>query len=73
MVLIHGHPFNRTLWAPQTDALVAAGYRVITPDLRGYGDSTVRDHPLQPGPKLACVARSGASVVEVAWLRRMVC
>ncbi|WP_235878901.1 alpha/beta fold hydrolase [Saccharopolyspora karakumensis] len=41
MVLIHGHPFNRTLWAPQTDALVAAGYRVITPDLRGYGDSTV--------------------------------
>jgi pimeloyl-ACP methyl ester carboxylesterase len=41
VVLIHGHPFNRSLWAPQADALVAAGYRVITPDLRGYGDSTV--------------------------------
>lgn len=41
VVLVHGHPFNRTLWAPQTKALVAAGHRVIAPDLRGYGDSDV--------------------------------
>ncbi|WP_327189834.1 alpha/beta fold hydrolase [Streptomyces xinghaiensis] len=41
VVLVHGHPFNRTLWAPQTRALTAAGHRVITPDLRGYGDSDV--------------------------------
>ncbi|MEU6402569.1 alpha/beta fold hydrolase [Streptomyces sp. NPDC046985] len=41
VVLVHGHPFNRTLWAPQAQALVAAGHRVITPDLRGYGDSGV--------------------------------
>ena len=41
VVLIHGHPFNRTLWAPQAEALVAAGYRVVVPDLRGYGDSDV--------------------------------
>ncbi|MGV9642856.1 alpha/beta fold hydrolase [Streptomyces sp. NPDC003514] len=41
VLLIHGHPFNRTLWTPQSKALVAAGYRVITPDLRGYGDSDV--------------------------------
>jgi pimeloyl-ACP methyl ester carboxylesterase len=41
VVLIHGHPFNRTLWAPSGKALTAAGYRVITPDLRGYGDSSV--------------------------------
>ncbi|MFG3496636.1 alpha/beta fold hydrolase [Streptomyces sp. NPDC047886] len=43
LLLVHGHPFNRTLWRPQTDALVAAGHRVIVPDLRGYGDS-----PLAP-------------------------
>ncbi|OEJ34835.1 alpha/beta fold hydrolase [Streptomyces subrutilus] len=42
VILIHGHPFNRTMWAPQTAALVSAGYRVITPDLRGYGESPVR-------------------------------
>jgi pimeloyl-ACP methyl ester carboxylesterase len=41
VLLIHGHPFNRTLWTPQVEALVAAGHRVITPDLRGYGDSGV--------------------------------
>ncbi|MFI7006989.1 alpha/beta fold hydrolase [Streptomyces sp. NPDC050145] len=41
VVLVHGHPFNHTLWAPQAHALAAAGHRVITPDLRGYGDSDV--------------------------------
>ncbi|MFB7277239.1 alpha/beta fold hydrolase [Streptomyces hydrogenans] len=41
VLLIHGHPFNRSLWEPQVVALAAAGYRVITPDLRGYGDSEV--------------------------------
>ncbi|WP_306322002.1 MULTISPECIES: alpha/beta fold hydrolase [unclassified Streptomyces] len=41
VVLIHGHPFNRTLWDPQADAVAAAGYRVLTPDLRGYGESGV--------------------------------
>ncbi|MFZ3573591.1 alpha/beta fold hydrolase [Streptomyces sp. BH097] len=41
VVLFHGHPFNRTLWAPQAEALAAAGYRVLTPDLRGYGESDV--------------------------------
>ncbi|WP_328929233.1 alpha/beta hydrolase [Streptomyces sp. NBC_00190] len=42
VILIHGHPFNRTMWAPQTAVLTAAGYRVIAPDLRGYGESPVR-------------------------------
>ncbi|MET9824481.1 alpha/beta fold hydrolase [Streptomyces sp. NPDC006349] len=41
VLLIHGHPFNRTLWAPQTAALTAAGHRVVAPDLRGYGRSSV--------------------------------
>ncbi|MFI8946438.1 alpha/beta fold hydrolase [Streptomyces sp. NPDC053750] len=41
VLLLHGHPFNRTLWAPQVAALTAAGHRVVTPDLRGYGRSTV--------------------------------
>ncbi|MEV3860967.1 alpha/beta fold hydrolase [Streptomyces sp. NPDC050095] len=41
VVLVHGHPFNRTLWRPQAEALAGAGYRVLTPDLRGYGESEV--------------------------------
>ncbi|MFJ2092113.1 alpha/beta fold hydrolase [Streptomyces sp. NPDC087901] len=41
VVLVHGHPFNRTMWQPQITALVGAGYRVIVSDLRGYGESGV--------------------------------
>ncbi|MEU6106092.1 alpha/beta fold hydrolase [Streptomyces flaveolus] len=41
VLLIHGHPFDRTLWAPQVTALTQAGHRVVTPDLRGYGRSGV--------------------------------
>jgi 3-oxoadipate enol-lactonase len=43
--LIHGFPLNRRMWRPQINALVASGYRVITPDLRGCGDSDVPDGP----------------------------
>jgi pimeloyl-ACP methyl ester carboxylesterase len=39
LLLIHGHPFNRSMWRPQVDAAAAAGWRVIAPDLRGYGES----------------------------------
>ena len=39
LLLIHGFPLNRTMWRPQIEALTRAGYRVITPDLRGFGES----------------------------------
>ena len=38
IILVHGHPFNRTMWSPQADFLKSY-YRVITPDLRGYGEN----------------------------------
>lgn len=38
LVLIHGHPFDRTMWAPQLDSLSVA-MRVIAVDLPGYGES----------------------------------
>lgn len=40
ILLIHGHPFNRSMWADQVRVL-AADRRLITPDLRGYGGTTV--------------------------------
>jgi pimeloyl-ACP methyl ester carboxylesterase len=39
VLLIHGYPLCRRMWRPQVAALAAAGYRVITPDLRGFGES----------------------------------
>ena len=39
VVLVHGHPFNRSMWWPQVEYLRERGWRVIVPDLRGYGNS----------------------------------
>ena len=39
LVLIHGFPLCRKMWRPQAEALDRAGCRVITPDLRGFGES----------------------------------
>lgn len=39
LVLVHGHPFDRSLWDPQVAALTGT-HRVITFDLRGYGASS---------------------------------
>jgi pimeloyl-ACP methyl ester carboxylesterase len=41
LLLVHGHPFNRSMWHPQVDRLSSAGWRVLVPDLRGYGQSQV--------------------------------
>ncbi|HUQ32254.1 MAG TPA: alpha/beta fold hydrolase [Pyrinomonadaceae bacterium] len=45
VVLLHGYPFDRTMWREQAEALNAK-YRVIAPDLRGLGVTTVKgDEP----------------------------
>ena len=41
VVLVHGHPFDRSMWRPQVERLAKTDRRVIVPDLRGYGESTV--------------------------------
>lgn len=40
VVLIHGWPLSGASWEQQVPALVDAGYRVITYDRRGFGDSS---------------------------------
>jgi len=39
VVLLHGFPDTGACWRHQVPALVDAGFQVIVPDLRGYGDS----------------------------------
>jgi pimeloyl-ACP methyl ester carboxylesterase len=39
VLLIHGWPDTHAMWNRQTEALNAAGYRTIAPDLRGFGAS----------------------------------
>lgn len=38
LLFIHGYPLNRSLWEPQLTGL-SDKVRIITPDLRGHGDS----------------------------------
>jgi pimeloyl-ACP methyl ester carboxylesterase len=38
LLLVHGHPFDRSMWEPQLRRF-GAERRVIVPDLRGYGAS----------------------------------
>lgn len=46
VVLLHGWPESWYSWRHQMPALARAGYRVVAPDLRGYGGS---DAPMDPG------------------------
>lgn len=43
VVLLHGFPGLSFTWRRQIPALAAAGYRVIVPDLRGYGATEAPD------------------------------
>lgn len=41
ILMLHGFPDNQWTWEHQFDALVAAGYRVVAPNLRGYPPTDV--------------------------------
>lgn len=44
VVLVHGFPFDHTMWRPQIEALTAArSFRVISYDVRGHGQSDAGD------------------------------
>lgn len=58
VLLIHGFPLCRALWRPQMAALVAAGYRVVAPDLRGFGDSDA-------GADIASIDRYADDLIEL--------
>lgn len=57
IVLVHGYPFNRSLWNEQVEAL-SGRYRVVTPDLRGFGDS-------DSSPGTATMNRMARDVAEL--------
>ncbi|WP_165981027.1 alpha/beta fold hydrolase [Macrococcus lamae] len=44
VLLLHGFPDSAKLWERMIPLLTARGYRVIAPDLRGYGETEVLEH-----------------------------
>ena len=41
VLLLHAGIADRRMWAPQVEALEAAGHRVVAPDLPGFGDAAL--------------------------------
>jgi pimeloyl-ACP methyl ester carboxylesterase len=68
VVLLHAFPCDSRMWAPQTEALRAAGFRVLVPDLPGFGRSVLLDD----GPSLVRVADSILRGVESRGVVRFV-
>jgi pimeloyl-ACP methyl ester carboxylesterase len=43
LLLVHGYPETKRVWWRNVKALAEAGFEVIVPDLRGYGDSDLSE------------------------------
>jgi pimeloyl-ACP methyl ester carboxylesterase len=71
VLLLHGFPDTGRLWRYQIPALVEAGFKVIVPDLRGYGKSDKPDSveayalPFLAGDVLSVLADAGESKAHV--------
>ncbi len=63
LVLIHGFPFDHTMWQPQIEVLSSV-CQVIAPDLRGYGGSTLGDADASTGVDMASYAADVAGVLD---------
>jgi pimeloyl-ACP methyl ester carboxylesterase len=48
VVLLHAGVADRTMWHEHLEPLAAAGYRVIAPDLPGFGETRVPPGPQAP-------------------------
>jgi pimeloyl-ACP methyl ester carboxylesterase len=60
VLLLHAFPCDGTMWQPQSAALAEAGYRVLVPDLPGFGKSPI----LTTGPSLDAVADVLLSILD---------
>lgn len=67
IVLVHGYPFNRTMWDEQVAAL-RDKYRVIRPDLRGHGESETSEEPAT----MSLMAQDVASLMDLLGVDRAV-
>jgi pimeloyl-ACP methyl ester carboxylesterase len=63
VVLLHGFPLDHTMWAAQFDAL-SQHCRVIAPDLRGFGKSTLGDAAPTSGMQLEQYADDVALLLD---------
>ena len=68
VVLLHAFPLDGRMWIDQADALSAAGWDVIVPDLPGFGESDL----LGVEPGLAAVAATVIDELDAQRVERAV-
>jgi pimeloyl-ACP methyl ester carboxylesterase len=69
VVLLHGFPDDRHLWRYQIPALAAAGFRVIAPDLRGFGDAPRPSDPQEYG--IPIIIRDVLGILDALGVRQV--
>src|SRR5688572_22545799 len=69
VLLLHGFPDDRHLWRYQVGPLVKAGFRVIAPDLRGFGDAPRPADPKEYG--LPIVIRDLLGILDALKVQRV--
>ncbi|MCR9086498.1 MAG: alpha/beta hydrolase [Rhodobacteraceae bacterium] len=67
VLLLHGYPQTHVCWHLVAPQLVEAGFTVVCPDLRGYGDS---DKP-ESGPDHAPYSKRAMAADQVAVMRAL--
>ena len=74
VILVHGFPFNRSIWYPIVPSLEQK-VRLILPDLRGHGQSPVPEgvYSMRLMAALGIGGRNNRAVVRTArWTQRWV-
>jgi pimeloyl-ACP methyl ester carboxylesterase len=69
VLLLHGFPDDRHLWRYQIPALVDAGFRVLAPDLRGFGDAPRPTDPAEYG--IPIVIRDVLGILDALGVARV--
>jgi pimeloyl-ACP methyl ester carboxylesterase len=69
VLLLHGFPDDRHLWRYQVGPLADAGFRVIAPDLRGFGDAPRPVDPKEYGIPL--VVRDVLGILDAIGVQRV--
>jgi pimeloyl-ACP methyl ester carboxylesterase len=64
ILLVHGFPLDHAMWSAQIDTL-AGSYRVIAPDLRGFGQSTLGDADSHVGVSMERYADDLAELLDL--------
>jgi pimeloyl-ACP methyl ester carboxylesterase len=68
LLLLHAFPCDGRMWEPQMRAAAEAGWRVLVPDLPGFGDSALLD----ADPDLDAVADALLDVIDERDIERAV-